>query len=159
MSSNSIPNHHYEYVGGGKEIYIDTLASSDGKTISNEDLKKLGLGDAKALEQLKKQMEKAARGEAWKLDVIDTPRGREYKGVIGSDDDEEVEKEGEEENGEGKKKKKVVKGDVEDGKKDVRRKETAGKEMPKTAKPKEKGQKKKQKGSEGSEEEYFKEEL
>lgn len=76
-------------VGGGKETYIDTVASSDGKTLSREDMEKLGLGDAKAVEKLRKELEKIAQGQEWKLDVIDTPRGREYRGIIGKDDEEE----------------------------------------------------------------------
>lgn len=83
-------------VGGGEEKYVDTVASSDGRVLSKEDLEKLGLGDAKAVEKLKKQLEQIAKGQEWKLDVIDTPRGREYRGIIGNEDDrkKEQEKEG-----------------------------------------------------------------
>ena len=70
-------------VGGGKETYIDTVASSDGRVLSEEEMKKLGLGDPRAVEKLKKELEKIAQGQQWKLDVIDTPRGREYRGIIG----------------------------------------------------------------------------
>jgi protein OS-9 len=31
-------------VGGGKETYIDTVASSDGKFLSKDEIEKLGLG-------------------------------------------------------------------------------------------------------------------
>lgn len=72
-------------VGGGKETYIDTVASSDGKILGSTDLDKLGLGDKKAIEKLKKELEKIAGGQEWKLDVIDTPHGREYRGIIGED--------------------------------------------------------------------------
>ncbi|KAK5126902.1 hypothetical protein LTR85_008260 [Meristemomyces frigidus] len=75
-------------VGGGKETYIDTVASSDGKTLSKEDMEKLGLGDPKAVEKLREELEKIAGGEVWKLDVIDTPRGREYRGIIGGEDED-----------------------------------------------------------------------
>ncbi|EMC93144.1 hypothetical protein BAUCODRAFT_158901 [Baudoinia panamericana UAMH 10762] len=78
-------------VGGGKETYIDTVASSDGRILSEEDMKRLGLGDPRAVEKLKKELEKIAQGQQWKLDVIDTPRGREYRGIIGDDDDEKEE--------------------------------------------------------------------
>lgn len=76
-------------VGGGKETYVDTIASSDGKVASEEEMKKLGLGDPRAVEQLKKKLETIAQGQQWKLDVIDTPRGREYRGIIGDEDNSE----------------------------------------------------------------------
>lgn len=78
-------------VGGGKEKYIDTIASSDGRLLNREELDKLGLGDAKSLERLKRQLEKMAQGQEWKLDVVETPQGREYRGVIGKDEKEEAE--------------------------------------------------------------------
>ncbi|KAK3713462.1 Protein OS-9 [Vermiconidia calcicola] len=80
-------------VGGGKETYIDTVASSQGKILSKEDIEKLGLGDAKAVETLRKKLEEIAQGQEWKLDVIDTPRGREYRGIIGDEEEEEGKKE------------------------------------------------------------------
>lgn len=99
-------------VGGGKETYIDTVASSDGKVLSKEDLERLGLGDMKAVEELKKLLQKKAGEHGvkdWKLDVIDTPRGREYRGIIGTEDDSEK-KEGDGEGSEGSKS-----GDGEEG--------------------------------------------
>ena len=56
-------------VGGGKETYIDTVASSDGKTLGKEDLEKLGLGDPKNIETLRKRLEEMAQGHEWKLEV------------------------------------------------------------------------------------------
>lgn len=136
-------------VGGtGKETYIDTVASSDGRILAKEDLEKLGLGDPKAVEKLKKELEKIAQGQNWKLDVIDTPRGREYRGIIG---DEEEEKEGQakakSENKEGGRDKKDTK-EAKQTKEGGEKKEA--KKTEKTEKPKK---------QEGSEEEYFKEEL
>lgn len=112
-------------VGGGKETYIDTVASSDGMTLSKEDLEKLGLGDPKSIETLRKRLEEMAQGNDWKLEVcchcsdnfwlrsthgltqtqvVDTPRGREYRGIIGTDsEEEEKKKEGERKGGKGKK--------------------------------------------------------
>lgn len=88
-------------LGGGKETYVDTIATSeDGAVLSVEEMKKLGLGDPKDLEELRKKLEGMARGGKWKLDVIDTPRGREYRGVIG-DEEEEGEQEGGERQEEG----------------------------------------------------------
>lgn len=76
-------------VGGGKETFIETIADSLGKTLTAETLKKYGLGDAKDVENLKKELEKIAKGKGWKLDVFDTPRGREYRGVVEDADEEE----------------------------------------------------------------------
>lgn len=110
------------------------MASSDGKTITKDDLKRLGLGDAKAIEKLKEQIERIAQGEQWKLDVVDTARGREYRGVVGSDD-EETEPD--------KKAKETGPSNVKDG------------DQKNTQKPKQKDKEQ----SNGSEEEYYKEEL
>ncbi|KAK3059181.1 Protein OS-9 [Extremus antarcticus] len=95
-------------VGGGKETYIDTVASSDGKFLSKEDIEKLGLGDVKSVEKLRKKLEEIAKGQEWKLDVIDTPRGREYRGIIGDGKDE---KEEEKKTGDGEKPEKANGGD------------------------------------------------
>lgn len=80
-------------VGGGKETYVETIADSMGKLLSPEQLKQMGLGDAKSVEKLKKELEKLAGGQGWKLEVFDTPRGREYRGVLLGDEEEEGEKE------------------------------------------------------------------
>ena len=83
--------------GGGQETYVDTVASSDGKMLAKEDMEKLGLGDPKSVENLRKRLEEIAQGQDWTLQVIDTPRGREYRGIIGNEGDEDGEKkEGEE---------------------------------------------------------------
>jgi protein OS-9 len=78
-------------VGGGKETFIDTLASSDGKTMDEKGLKKLNLMSSAELELLKQQLQKMAKGKGWKLNAVDTPRGRELRGVIDTDDDDEEE--------------------------------------------------------------------
>lgn len=122
-------------VGGGKETYIDTVASSDGKSLSEAYMKKLGLGDPKAVEKLKKELEKIADGESWKLDVIDTPRGREYRGIIG--DENEKEKDA------GKKEPEEKKQEKHEGKDQGDEKQDENKET----------------SNRGSEEEYYKEEL
>jgi protein OS-9 len=69
-------------VGGGKDKYIETIADSFGKAMSADELKRLGLGDAKSVETLKKELEKIAGGGGWELKVFDTPEGREYRGVL-----------------------------------------------------------------------------
>jgi protein OS-9 len=122
---------------GGKDKYIDTIANSGGKSLSKEELKKLGLDGSRAienLEKLKKDVEAMAKGEKWKVVVVDTPRGREYRGIVGEDESDA---------GKGQKKNKG-RGESEtpaQGKQDGDGEEGAG------------GQ------QEGSEEEYFKEEL
>lgn len=43
-------------VGGGKEVYIGTVASSDGKTMNEKELKKLNIADPKDVEKLKRDL-------------------------------------------------------------------------------------------------------
>ncbi|KAI5276268.1 hypothetical protein E4T47_01022 [Aureobasidium subglaciale] len=76
-------------VGGGKEKFIETIADSFGKTMSADDLKRLGLGDAKSVEKLKKDLAKIAGDQGWELKVFDTPEGREYRGVLLGDEEPE----------------------------------------------------------------------
>ena len=144
-------------VGGVKEKFVETIASSWGKdlALSKADMERLGLKDGKALEKLeklKKELKKKAKGDGWRLDVVDTPHGREYRGIYG---------EGVEEEREGGGKDGVVKG------KPVKRKDADLAE--KAAKQDEGSTGKEQEGSDdtesngeeqvGSEEEYYKEEL
>ncbi|KAI5209104.1 hypothetical protein E4T39_00963 [Aureobasidium subglaciale] len=81
-------------VGGGKEKFIETIADSFGKTMSADDLKRLGLGDAKSVEKLKKDLAKIAGDQGWELKVFDTPEGREYRGVLLGDEEPESSKQG-----------------------------------------------------------------
>ena len=127
-------------VGGGKETYIDTVASSDG-LMSEAEIKRLGLGDPRAVEKLRKELEKIAQGQQWKLDVIDTPRGREYRGIIGDEEEEEAEAEG-------------VKEEKKKGRETPNRDGDGGKREDGTADEREAGRQ-----ETGSEEEYYKEEL
>ena len=81
-------------VGGGKETFVDTVASSDGKNrkvLPNKELEKLGLGDPKAVEELMKKLEQLADGQEWRLDVVDTIKGREYRGIIGAEEEKNKE--------------------------------------------------------------------
>jgi protein OS-9 len=62
-------------------------------------MERLGLKDAKALEKLeklKKELKKKAKGDGWRLDVVDTPQGREYRGIYGEGVEEEIAAEGKE---------------------------------------------------------------
>jgi protein OS-9 len=82
-------------VGGGKEKFVETIADSFGKAMSADELKRLGLGDAKSVETLKKELEKIAGGQGWELKVFDTPDGREYRGVLlGDEEPDSAKKEG-----------------------------------------------------------------
>lgn len=73
-------------VGGGKETYVGTVASSDGKQMSKEEMKKLNILDPKDVEKFKGNLKKLAGRKAWKLDLVDTPRGREFRGIIEAED-------------------------------------------------------------------------
>ncbi|KAF2850691.1 hypothetical protein T440DRAFT_489524 [Plenodomus tracheiphilus IPT5] len=87
-------------VGGGKETYIGTVASSTGKQMSKEEMKKLNIADPKDVEKLKGNLKKLAGSKGWKLDLVDTPRGREFRGIIEADEqDEEEGKRGKEKEG------------------------------------------------------------
>jgi protein OS-9 len=82
-------------VGGVKEKFVETIASSWGRdlALSKEDMERLGLQDGKAiekLEKLKKELKKKAKGDGWRLDVVDTPHGREYRGIYGEGVEEEM---------------------------------------------------------------------
>ncbi|OQO04317.1 hypothetical protein B0A48_10928 [Cryoendolithus antarcticus] len=76
-------------VGGGKETYIETIADSEGKMLGAEELEKRKLGSRKDVEAFKRKLEEVAKGGKWKLDVVETVRGREYRGVIDDGSEEE----------------------------------------------------------------------
>lgn len=78
--------------GGGKETLLGTIADSSGKTLSKEEMRKLDIRDPKDVERLKGDLESIAGGKGWRLDLVDTPRGREFRGVVDADEDEEEEK-------------------------------------------------------------------
>ncbi|KAF2028128.1 Pkinase-domain-containing protein [Setomelanomma holmii] len=73
-------------VGGGKETYVGTVASSDGKQMTKEEMKKLNIADPKDVEKVKNNLKKLAGRKGWKLDLVDTPRGREFRGIIEAED-------------------------------------------------------------------------
>lgn len=81
-------------VGGGKETLIATIAKSDGFLASESDMKRVGIRTHREVEGVKKEVERVAGGKAWRLDVVETPRGKELRGVIEDDKDEEKTKEG-----------------------------------------------------------------
>ncbi|KAF7193377.1 Protein OS-9-like [Pseudocercospora fuligena] len=147
-------------VGGGKETYVDTVASSDGRVLTKDEMEKLGLGDPKAIEKLRKELEKIAQGQNWKLDVIDTPGGREYRGIIGDEDEEEQGKSGDDKAKDNKENTKDANSPKGEGKKKEAEKKLNKQGDTNAKKPQSKEKKaKEQKQREGSEEEYYKEEL
>lgn len=75
-------------VGGGKETFVGTVADSDGKLMSREEMKKLNT-EPKKVEELIKNLKRLAGKKGWKLDLVDTPRGREFKGIIEAEDADE----------------------------------------------------------------------
>lgn len=76
-------------VGGGKETYIDTVADSSGKQMSVAEMKKLNIDDPEHVEELKKNVKEYAGTRGWKLDLVDTPRGHQFRGVIEVEEGEE----------------------------------------------------------------------
>lgn len=74
-------------VGGGKETLLATIAKSDGFVASEKDLHAKGIKvTKKEVESVKKEVEKVADGKHWRLDVVETPRGKELRGVIEAED-------------------------------------------------------------------------
>ena len=71
--------------GGSKERYIATVASSQGWVLSSDELAKLGITRRNDVERLRKRAQALAKGTKWRLDVVDTARGNEYRFVVGSD--------------------------------------------------------------------------
>jgi protein OS-9 len=145
-------------VGGVKEKFVETIASSWGRdlALSKEDMERLGLQDGKAiekLEKLKKELKKKAKGDGWRLDVVDTPHGREYRGIYGEGVEEEMAAGGKDGKAEGKT------GKAKDGEavEEAAKKDegTSRKQNQENADESESNGEEQQ----GSEEEYFKEEL
>jgi len=63
--------------------------------MSKDEMKRLKIPDPKDVEKLKINLRKLAGKKGWKLDLVDTPRGREFRGIIEAEDaDEETSKEG-----------------------------------------------------------------
>jgi len=76
-------------VGGGKETPVATIAKSDGYVASEKELRDLKVPSGKEVEAIKRKLEKVADGQRWRLDVVDTPRGRELRGIIEANDNSE----------------------------------------------------------------------
>ena len=78
-------------VGGGKEVYVATVANSEGHQMAKDEMKKLGIRDPADVDEFKANVKRVAGHKAWKLDLVDTPRGREFRGIIETDDADELE--------------------------------------------------------------------
>lgn len=108
-------------VGGGKEHLIATIAKSDGFMADTKVMKKLGIQNGKEVEGVKKEVERVAAGKGWRLDVVETPRGKELRGVIEAEDEKNGKKddtnlvrdEGKPENEKGKKEEQEEQGSEE----------------------------------------------
>ncbi|KAH7124151.1 glucosidase II beta subunit-like protein-domain-containing protein [Dendryphion nanum] len=111
--------------GGGKEVYVGTVADSAGNQMSVAEMKKLNINDPKDVEELKKNLKEYAGERGWKLDLVDTPRGRQFRGVI------EVEGEGDEEEVKAKAKKVDAKAKAEKAEKGEKGEKGASKGMKK----------------------------
>ncbi|KAK0650523.1 Protein OS-9-like protein [Lasiodiplodia hormozganensis] len=83
-------------VGGGKETLLGIVAESPGggrphKMMSTEELKALKINDKEEVERLRKQLSKLAGRKPWRLELVDTPRGKEFRGIIENDEGEDRE--------------------------------------------------------------------
>lgn len=76
--------------GGGKETFLGTLITSDGKMMSKEQLKKVGM-EVRDVEKLERNSRKIAGDKEWKLDLIQTPMGhKEYRLIEYVDPEDET---------------------------------------------------------------------
>ena len=74
-------------VGGGKETLIATIAKSDGFLADEKMMQKVGIRNGKEVDGVKREVERVAAGKGWRLDVVETPRGKELRGVIETHDE------------------------------------------------------------------------
>lgn len=79
-------------VGGGKETLIATIARSDGFVMSDMELRRFKIPGGREVEAVKQEVERVAQGKSWRLDVVETPRGRELRGIIDDEENESSEK-------------------------------------------------------------------
>lgn len=75
-------------LGGHREKLVATVAASDQEPLTPEKLKELGIRDREVTEinKFRNEMKKLSKGKAWKLDVIETAQGREFRGIIEAED-------------------------------------------------------------------------
>jgi protein OS-9 len=71
-------------VGGGiREKVLVTIARSDGYVADEQELAKLDIKYGKELDTIKQEVERVAKGADWQIDVVETARGKELRGIIG----------------------------------------------------------------------------
>ncbi|KAJ9245054.1 hypothetical protein DTO271D3_5380 [Paecilomyces variotii] len=73
------------------EERVEVVAKKEGgevQLLSKEELEKFDL-DPEKIELLKKRLEELAKGKDWKLEVIEVNGGREIRGILDPDDDED----------------------------------------------------------------------
>ncbi|GME26907.1 Mannose-6-phosphate receptor binding protein [Neofusicoccum parvum] len=85
-------------VGGGKETLLGTVASSAGhgareRVMTAEQLRALEIKDPDDVESLRLKLAELAGRKPWRLELVDTPRGREFRGIIENDDGDDVDEE------------------------------------------------------------------
>jgi len=95
--------------GGAAGAVVEVLAKGTSKAdggkvevLTREELESLDLS-AEAIEELRKELQKLAGDNGWKLEVVEVPgEGAEIRGIVeGPDDDDDDEEEEEEEEGKG----------------------------------------------------------
>ncbi|KAF2096937.1 hypothetical protein NA57DRAFT_43045 [Rhizodiscina lignyota] len=76
-------------LGGQREKLVATVASSHKPALSEEELKNLNVREREVSEinRFRKQMENLSKGKGWRLDIVETARGREFRGIIETDDE------------------------------------------------------------------------
>lgn len=145
--------------GGGAGAVVEVLAKGHSKAeggqvevLTREELEKLDLS-ADAIEELKRELQKLAGDNGWKLEVVEVPgEGAEIRGIVeGPDDGEEEGKEG------GLKKEGGGKGDND---RDIKAEKTRHKMKKPDDGQNDKGDRDQEGGEEeGSEEVFFRDEL
>jgi protein OS-9 len=80
-------------VGGkSKEKLLGTIARSDGFVASDKELSRLKIQSGKELDAIKDKVRRAAGGADWQIDVVETARGKELRGIIADKPDETTDK-------------------------------------------------------------------
>ncbi|MCJ1458479.1 Protein OS-9 [Mycoblastus sanguinarius] len=88
-------SHGHNMQGSGPEPNVREIARQDskeaggqGQRLTDAELKKMGL-DPKVVDAARKELEAFAEGKGWHLEVFDIEDGKELRGVVEGDEDEE----------------------------------------------------------------------
>lgn len=76
--------------GGGPERLMGTIATSSGFQMTRDEMRKLGIKDPEDVEIWKAELAKKTKN-AWRLDLVDTARGPEYRWIEGDEEDVKLE--------------------------------------------------------------------